>query len=174
MTALSRSVLALAVLFLSTSAQASETTVYGRKVLRECVYAHAYEAEVQLNYLNYSLPWGTSVELIYGWGGQSNSVPFDWANTQTVSAPASAPYTWSATVRAITGRRTEPHWNYQHVDFVWRVIMPNGYTFYEKGNGSTWGFYSASLETGVIPPCTSDGNFVGPLYPLTFTSIERW
>ncbi|MFP2928139.1 hypothetical protein ACLESO_23650 [Pyxidicoccus sp. 3LG] len=175
MTALSRNALALlAALSVSTSAMASETWVDGRAVLHACVYAYSYEAEVSLSYRNYTLPWGTSVYLIYGWGGISNNVPMDWDNTQTLTVSASAPYTWSATVRSIFSNRTTPQNRYDHVDFVWKVVLPNGFTFYEKGNGSTWGYYSAALSGITDRPCSSDGSFIGPMFPLTVTSVEKW
>ncbi|WAM28694.1 hypothetical protein [Myxococcus sp. NMCA1] len=158
---------------MSSTALASETWVQGRAVLHACVYASAYEAHLELNYRNYSLPWGTSVYLIHGWGGLNSFVPFDWENTQTIEVSASAPYTWSTTVTSIISNRTSPKW-YEHFDFVWKVVLPNGHEFYEKGNGSTWGYYAASLLDITERPCTSDGNFVGPYYPLSVTSIEKW
>ena len=173
MTFFSRKVLALLVFFMSSTALASETWVQGRAVLHACVYASSYEAQLELNYRNYSLPWGTSVYLIHGWGGLNSFVPFDWENTQTIEVSASAPYTWSTTVTSIISNRTSPKW-YEHFDFVWKVVLPNGHEFYEKGNGSTWGYYAASLLDITERPCTSDGNFVGPFYPLSVTSIEKW
>ncbi|AKQ67896.1 hypothetical protein A176_004808 [Myxococcus hansupus] len=173
MTFFSRKVLSLLVFLMASSATAAETWVQGRKVLHACVYAHSYEAEVNLSYRNHDLPWGTSVFLIYGWGGQNNFVPYDWENEQTLEVFASAPWTWSTTVHGITSTRTTPKWA-EHLDFVWKVVLPNGHVFYEKGNHSTWGYYAANLNTVGEIPCTSDGNFVGPTYPLTVTSVEKW
>ncbi|ATB46614.1 hypothetical protein MYMAC_002219 [Corallococcus macrosporus DSM 14697] len=169
----SRKVLALLAFFMSSTALAGETWVQGRATLHACVYAHTYEAQVELNYRNYDLPWGTSVYLIYGWGGLNNFVPYDWEDTQTIEVFASAPWTWSTTVTSIISTRTTPKWA-EHIDFVWKVVLPNGHEFYEKGNNSTWGYYAASLLDIADRPCTSDGNFVGPMYPLSVTSIEKW
>jgi hypothetical protein len=173
MTSLLRTVLALVLLFTSSSALASETWAEGRKVLHSCIYASSYEAEVTLSYRNYTLPWGTSVSLIYGWGGTVlNGGPFDWENTQTLAVSASAPYTWSATVRGTTSTRSSPKY-YEHIDFVWKVVLPNGTEFYEKGNGSTWGYYAADVNN-MPAPCVSDSNFIGTPQPLTITSIVKW
>ncbi|WP_164000333.1 hypothetical protein [Pyxidicoccus caerfyrddinensis] len=173
MTVFSRNGLALLLFFVSSSAMASEQWVQGRVVLHSCVYASSYEAELNLSYRNYTLPWGTSVYLIHGWGGLDNFVPFDWDNTQTLAVSASAPWTWSITVRSNISNRSSPKW-YEHFDYVWKVVLPNGTEFYEKGNGSTWGYYAANLSDVTQRPCTSDGNFVGPTYPLTVTSVEKW
>lgn len=172
MTSLLRAVLALCLLSASSAALAAETWAQGRVVLHSCVYASSYEAEVGLSYRNYTLPWGTSVSLVYGWSGSDNGIPFDWDNTQTVVVSASAPYTWSATVRSQLSSRSSPKY-YTDINFVWKVVLPNGYEFYEKGNGSTWGYYSASLSE-VPRPCTSDSSFIGDPWPLPVISVEKW
>jgi len=180
MTSLLRNVLALAFLFVSSSALASEQWVQGRVVLRECLYAFDYFAEVNLSYRNYSLPWGTSVELIHGWGGSSWSqsggpiTQFDWANTQTLPVSASAPYTWSATVSSIISERNDPWWNYDQLQFVWKVNLPNGHTFYEKGNSSTWGYYTVSFSQIQDRPCTNGSTVIGTPTPLTVDDVEKW
>ncbi|MFP2957833.1 hypothetical protein ACLEPN_08380 [Myxococcus sp. 1LA] len=174
MTLFSRNVLALLAFFMSSTALAAETWAQGRVTLHACVYAHTYEAQVELNYRNYDLPWGTSVYLIHGWGGIDNeTTTFDWDNTQTIEVFASAPWTWSTTVSSIVSTRTGTR-RYEHLDFVWKVVLPNGHEFYEKGNNSTWGYYAASLASVGERPCTSDGNFVGPMYPLSVPSIVKW
>lgn len=174
MTSLLRNLLAVAFLLVSSSAFASDTWAQGRIILRQCEYAFDYLAEVGMSYQNYTLPWGTSVELIYGWGGTSwnpTTTTFDWANTHGLAAQASAPYTWSATVVSVISTRSGG-WAYDSIQFVWKVTLPNGYTFYEKGNGSTWGFYNASLSGVQERPCGV--NFTLPPTPLTVTSVERW
>ncbi|WP_164016469.1 hypothetical protein [Pyxidicoccus trucidator] len=175
MTTLLRNALALVLLFVSSSALASETFVQGRMALRACEYASSYEAEVGLSYRNYTLPWGTSVYLVYGWGGSAKdgSNPFDWANTQTLAVSASAPYTWSTTVRETTSTRSGSTL-LTHIDFVWKVVLPNGYEFYEKGNGSTWGYYTANLSQIQESPCASSPNFPSTPTSLTVTSVEKW
>ncbi|WP_426750386.1 hypothetical protein [Myxococcus sp. Y35] len=173
MTSISRKALTLLVFFMASSASAAEMWAEGRSVLHACDYGYAYEAQVNLSYRNYDLPWGTSVYLIYGWGGLDSFVPFDWENEQTIEVFASAPWTWSTTVTSITSNRTSPKW-YEHLDHVWKVVLPNGHVFYEKGNSSTWGYYSASLLSIAERPCTSNGDFVGPMYPLTVTTVEKW
>lgn len=173
MTSALRKVLALALFFASTSAVAIEQWADGRAVLHACVYAHSYEAEIRMSYRNYTLPWGTSVYLIHGWGGLDNGVAITWDNTQTVAVPASSPWTWTVTVRSIISTRTTPKW-YEHFDYVWKVVLPNGTEFYEKGNGSTYGYYSANLLDITSRPCTSDGSFIGAPFALGITSVEQW
>ncbi|MCK8503101.1 MULTISPECIES: hypothetical protein [Myxococcus] len=173
MTSAVRKLCALALFLASSSSFAIEHWADGRASLHSCLYASAYEAEIRMSYRNLSLPWGTSVELIHGWGGLDNWVAFDWDNTQTVAAPASAPWTWTVTVRSFISHRTSPKW-YDSFNFVWKVTLPGGSVFYEKGNGSTFGFYSANLGDIAERPCTNNSSFSGPPFALTITSIERW
>jgi len=172
MASLLRNVLAVLLVFASSSALAAETWAEGRKVLHSCVYASSYEAEVSLHYRNYTLPWGTSVYLVQGWGGYDNGTPIDWENTQTHAVSASAPWTWSITLRAGVSWRSSPKW-YEHIDFVWKVVLPDGSEFYEKGNGSTWGYYAGDISQ-LPAPCVSDSNFIGDPQPLPVSSIEKW
>ncbi|MCP3098818.1 hypothetical protein LZ198_08010 [Myxococcus sp. K15C18031901] len=173
MNRIARNILAVGLLLVSSSALASEQWADGRAVLHSCVYASSYEAEVRMSYRNFTLPWGTSVYLIHGWGGMSNGVAIDWDNTQTVEAPASAPWTWTTTVRSTISTRSGTKW-YTHFDYVWKVVLPDGNVFYEKGNGSTFGYYSANLQDITERPCTSDSSFIGAPFALTITSIEKW
>ena len=172
MASLLRNVLAVLLVFASSSALAAETWAEGRKVLHSCVYASSYEAEVSLFYRNDTLPWGTSVVLLYGWGGSDNGTPFDWAGRMTTPALAVAGYTWGATVRATTSTRSSPRY-YEHIDFVWMVIRPDGSFFYDKGNNSTWGFYSGNISQ-LPAPCVSDSNFIGTPTPLPVVDVVRW
>lgn len=173
-----RSVLALAVLCVSATAFAGETSARARAVTYSCGYYSSQEAEVELSYRNYDLPWGTWVTLIYGWGGKvlagGDAPPnyFAWENTSAKEAPATAPWTWGTTVRSQIAARSSPKY-YEQVDFVWEVHLPDGSVFYEKGNTSALGSYKADFS-GVPNACTSTGDFNTALQPVPVTSVVKW
>lgn len=172
MTAPAGRLLALALFLTSSTSFAIEQWADGRAVLHSCLYASSYEAEVRMSYRNLTLPWGTSVSLIHGWGGFNNGVAFDWDDTQTLDVPASAPWTWAVTLRKTISTRSSPKW-YEHFNYVWKVVLPDGTVLYEKGNDSAWGYYSADLRDIAQRPCTSDNNFIGPPFALTITSVVK-
>ncbi|MFP2904639.1 hypothetical protein ACLESD_06190 [Pyxidicoccus sp. 3LFB2] len=179
MNRLLRNVFALVVMLVSVTAFAGETRARARGVTYSCMYYSAQEAEVELSYVNTGLPWGTSVTLIYGWGGSvspgGGAPPYlvDWENTTATDAPATAPYTWGTTVKGQTASRGSPSKSYNRLDFVWEVHLPDGSVFYEKGNNSTWGYYLADVSS-VPKPCTSTGGFNTELQPVPVTSVEKW
>ncbi len=171
-----RSMLALVLMLSSATAFAGDTWVKARAVLHSCGYYSTQEVEVGLTYRNYNLPWGTAVHLVYGWGGYTSSspsnIPFTWENTKTVQAAASASYTWSTTVTSTIAARSSPKF-YDSIDFVWKVVLPDGSEFYEKGNTSTYGHYAASFAN-VPRPCVSSAGFIGTPQALTVTTVEKW
>ncbi|MFP2933701.1 hypothetical protein ACLESO_52905 [Pyxidicoccus sp. 3LG] len=169
----SRHALALALLLTSTSALAMEQWVQARTVLNSCGYFNNSQAEVTLSYRNYDLPWGTRVFLIYGWGSPpaGGSTGFDWApQPTTVEAPATAPYTWGTQVKSIIRSRSSVV--YTNINYVWKVVLPDGHEFYEKGNGSTYGYYAADFSQ-VPMPCSNDGSFSGTPTALTITTVVK-
>ena len=166
-----RVVLVLGLMLASTPALAGEQWVQARVTSFTCGYWSYSGAEVGLSYRNHDLPWGTSVYLIHGWAGTDGYTPFDWANRQEIEVAASAPYTWSATVsRQIQGRGGPI---FKSINFVWRVVLPDGHEFYEKGNASTWGFYDANFSQ-VPSQCSKTNDYVGVPTPLTITDVVRW
>ena len=166
-----RVVLALGLMLASSTALAGEQWAQARLTSFTCGYWSYTGAEVGLSYRNQDLPWGTSVYLRYGWAGIDGYTPFDWADQREIEVSASAPYTWSTTVsRAILGRGGP---RFHSINFVWRVVLPNGHEFYEKGNDSTWGFYDANFSQ-VSSQCSSTNDFVGVPTPLAITTVVRW
>lgn len=171
MTKVSSRVLLLALMLTSTSALAGEQWVQARAILNSCGYFSNAQVEVTLSYRNQDLPWGTSVYLIYGWGGGTTTTSFDWApQPTTVQAPATAPYHWGTKVTSIFRARSST--TYSSINYVWKVVLPDGTEFYEKGNGSTYGYYAADF-TAVPVPCVNDGQFIGTPQPLAITTVVK-
>ncbi|MCE9671665.1 hypothetical protein LY474_28045 [Myxococcus stipitatus] len=160
--------LVLALLFTSTSAFAGSQWVEARTVLNTCGYFSTAQAEVTLTYRNDDLPWGTSVFLIYGWGGST----FDWAPApQTVEVPAVAPYHWGTKVTSVIRARSSTE--YTSINYVWKVVLPDGHEFYEKGNGSTYGYYAANFSQVPMPCTNTAGTFIGTPTPLIITTVVK-
>lgn len=172
MSRLPRHALVLALLLTSSSALAGEQWVKARTVLNTCGYFSTSQAELTFSYRNQDLPWGTSVFLIYGWGGTSGTTPFDWAPAAvTVEAPATAPYHWGTTVTGVIRARSST--SYTSINYVWKVVLPDGSEFYEKGNGSTYGYYAADFSQVPMPCTTTSGTFIGTPTPLTITTVVK-
>lgn len=170
MTAVSRRALVLALMLTSTTALAGEQWVQARAILNSCGYFSNAQVEVTLSYRNNDLPWGTSVYLIYGWGG-TGTTSFDWApQPTTVEAPATAPYHWGTQVKTIFRARSST--SYSSINYVWKVVLPDGTEFYEKGNGSTYGYYAANFSALPVP-CVNDGQFIGTPQPLAITTVVK-
>ncbi|AKQ64700.1 hypothetical protein A176_001612 [Myxococcus hansupus] len=164
----SRHALVFALLLTSTSALAGAQWVQARTVLNTCGYFSTSQAEIRLTYRNDDLPWGTSVFLIYGWGGST----FDWApSPQTVEVPAVAPYHWGTTVTGVIRSRSSTQ--YTHLNYVWKVVLPDGHEFYEKGNDSTYGYYAADFSQVPMPCTQTAGTFIGNPTPLTITTVVK-
>ncbi|NMO13953.1 hypothetical protein HPC49_08845 [Pyxidicoccus fallax] len=173
MSRLSRHALVLALLLTSTSALAGDQWVKARTVLNTCGYFSTSQAEITLTYRNQDLPWGTSVFLIYGFGGSTSpTTTFDWApQPTTVEAPAVAGWHWEATVVSVIRARSSTQYN--NINYVWKVVLPDGNVFYEKGNSSTYGYYSADFSH-VPMPCTNvTGQFIGTPTPLAITTVVK-
>jgi hypothetical protein len=173
MSRFSRHALVLSLLLTSTSALAGSQWVQARTVLNTCGYFSTSQAEITLTYRNDDLPWGTRVFLIYGWGGSSGpSSTFDWAPApQTVEVPAVAPWHWGTTVTGVIRSRSSTQ--YTSINYVWKVVLPDGHEFYEKGNGSTYGYYAADFSQVPMPCTTTAGTFVGNATPLTITTVVK-
>jgi hypothetical protein len=173
MSRISRHALVLALLLTSTSALAADQWVKARTVLNTCGYFSTSQAEITFSYRNNDLPWGTSVYLIYGWGGTSGTTPFDWSpQPTTVEAPATAPYHWGTTVvGVIRARSSMPQ--YTNINYVWKVVLPDGHTFYEKGNDSIYGYYAADFSQVPMPCTNTSGAFIGTPTPLAITTVVK-
>ncbi len=174
-----RSLLALCLLLTGATSLAYEyTSVQARAVLNSCGYYSTQSVEVGLTYYNNDntqVPWGTNVYLVYGWEGYTSTgtgnVRFTWENTNTVQAPATAGYTWGVAVTGTIAARSSPKF-YDTIDFVWKIVRPDGSVIYKKGNASTNGYYATSFAN--LPrPCTT-GGFIGTPTALTVTTVEKW
>jgi hypothetical protein len=159
--------------FLSAAAQAATVRGDAAVFTHSCGYYSETEADVRIVYTNYDLPWGVIVQLVYGQGGthaQPNGqpeLPIEWRNQSSQVMASSAGYEWSTDLTLEIAQRSIPDF-YKSVDFVVRIIYPDGHIVFDNGGSSAWGFYR--LHHPASGPCTDASN---PRPALTAATIER-
>jgi GH18 family chitinase len=95
----------------SLTAHANERSILAEgRIFESCEYFSSWEGEFSITYSNTHLPWGTTVELIYGfhgWTSDTQGQTQDWIETRTVPLTAISPYKWNIlVVDQIAGRGT--------------------------------------------------------------------
>lgn len=108
-------------------------------------------ADLAVN-LRADLPYGSTVRVIYGFGGEGS----DWLGRKDIEAVAVAPWEWRA---AFSETLHERSWDraYTKLEFVFQITQPDGTVRYEKGGDSTFGFFEAALpEPGTIGTETAE------------------
>ena len=120
----------------------------GRFYLTSPTYYTATQGELSASFREV-LPWGSRVELYYGWGGKQLSPSctdcrFDWTDVGRIEATAVAPYTWSAYVNRALHERSYDYW-IDRFQFFWIVTLPTCEVRYVRGNASPYGYFEASL-----------------------------
>lgn len=126
--------------------EASDTWVDGRFYVSSPGYYTATRAEIGASFRDV-LPWGSRVELHYGFGVEpvSMTIPItDWQYRGVVEATAVAPYTWTAWVDQPLHERGHDL-RASRFQFVWKVKLPNGSHYYTRGNSSRLGFYESEM-----------------------------
>jgi len=128
-----------------------------------CAYYTQTSADLEVRYRDETLPWGSTVSVIYGFGGASptttgSSSRFEWTDRAELRAEANAPYTWSTRFSKVLHYRSNPK-VVDSVQFVLRITYPSGKEEYIRGNDSVMGFYEASLPFVGQSPCLSVENW---------------
>lgn len=137
-----------------------------RVYVNSCGYYSSVLADHRLTYRNDTLPWGTSVDLVYGYGGKSSNQPFHWEFGGEMAVPAVSPFVWSVDLSHVVQARSSPIF-IDSLKFVLRVELPNGDVFYEKGSNSELGYYRARIGEG---HCV--GGEMNGLPPLQSVELE--
>jgi hypothetical protein len=153
------------------SAHAAETRVEGqRQSSSGCTYFSTTIGRFRLSYENRELPWGSRVDLIYGFEERENTprarVTREWQERVEISVPATAPSTWSTDVSRVIESRGSAV-SYKALQFVWKITLPSGTTFYDRGNDAPMGFYSAPFAD---LPLTCSG---AAYQPIKLGSVAR-
>lgn len=86
---------------------------------------------------------------------------------------ASEPYVWQAAFRETLGYRSSPQ-NFVAMDFVVKVVLPNGHTFYVKGSETAQGYYKLPLALGTSQ-CVNNAEEISslPFYPGVLEPVAK-
>lgn len=140
---------------------ASEIHVQGRSYTISCSYYNKTTGDFVVQYQNNSLPWGTKVFLTYGADGYTiqygpnpaREIKLTWQNKTEIEIFAYSEFTWGADLSMTIHERTTPD-VFNGIDFVFRIVLPDGTEFYDNGGASNYGYYVANL-TSQIGQCSS-------------------
>ena len=136
---------------LAQSAHAADIAVKGRSY-NDCGYPTAVQGDAEVTYKNTELPWGSRVFLVSGLSGTENvfvdgtyvTRALDWRDRQEEELSSTSAWTWSGQRHAELAFRGR-NYLFDAVQFVIRVVLPNGESFYDNGGQSRWGYYQAEF-----------------------------
>jgi len=163
----------------SNISQASQVEILGRTYSNSCSYYTNRAADLVVRYKNKNLPWGTTVKLIYGWGGfeyiwtdvGSQKKDLTWTETWALDMPATEAYTWTAVIQDKNLHvRGSPRF-LNKFEFVIAIRLPNGEEIYEKGSRTSMGYYEVNL--GLTASCLTPGSRKPEFQELGLTAIEK-
>jgi hypothetical protein len=124
------------------------------------------KAILEFRYLNTEIPTNSKVSLHYGWevSDPSGSVSNDWLEIGNASLDPLAYQDWGGTVEKVITSSESSSRQKTGINFVFRITLPDGTSYYDKGTATPKGFYRAAWDPNDI------GCFSGP--PLTFKSLK--
>lgn len=159
---------------LARAAEAGSVSLQARGYTSSCAYYSQTSADFEVRYRDETLPWGTKVSVVFGFGGinQYERSRFDWMDRFEQPAEAMAPYTWSAVFSKVLHHRSSPQ-VLEGIQLVLKVSYPSGREDYVRGNGSLMGFYEANLPFVGQSPCLDSSEKKPVFIQLPMTSVSR-
>jgi hypothetical protein len=163
------------------SAAASEIRLQSRSYVDSCGYYSHSAADFSFNYRDISLPWGSRVSIIYGFGGYHSSPGpnsggyspgFEWADRNEVEATAIAPYTWGVAISKTLHERSSDRF-LDAIQFIVRIRLPDGREVVEHGNDSPGGFLTSSFQFLETSDCVDQDHPVPDLQDAQIDSVFR-
>ena len=140
------------------------------RVIETCEYFTTWTGEFVVTYMNNSLRWGTTLDLVYGfhgWTSDTNGQTRDWILTKNSRLTAIAPYTWSTSVSEPVAVRSQRWFN--QFSFVIKVTNPDRSIYYEKPNTTSFGYFNTNFLDEAGHGCSADE---AQFKPLTLISVE--
>lgn len=126
-----------------------DTWVDGRFYTTSPTYYTATRGDLGASFRD-ELPWGTRVELHFGYGGEwlqgtsCSGCSIAWYDAGIVEATPVGPYTWTAWVDHSVYERSQQFW-LTKLQFVWVVTLPNNTSYIVRGGPSPNGYFEAQL-----------------------------
>lgn len=172
------SILLLTVLA-SGSALAAEVSGKSRTFTYSCGYFSSQVSDVEISYHNPDLEWGVIVQMIYGYegvdvrggGDDVRRVRIEWQRESRDVVVASAPYTWTAKMQVPVHYRSSSTF-YDTLNFVYRLIHPDGRIEFDNGTDAPWGFYKLKLAGN--GGCYDQTNPLPEFQPAEITTTARY
>ncbi len=115
----------------------------------QCAYYSTTTGQFKITYKE-NLPWGSKVELVYGFNNTYGKVEWDRSGEEQMEAVA--PYTWQTMFQEKTSSRG--HYYADRLNFVFRITLPDGTFYYDNGGQSPMGHYSADMPRMTCKPET--------------------
>ena len=131
----------------SVSAFASEIIVNAALGHSSCLLLEATRGLLEFRYTNPDIPPNARVTLHSGWEVFDRSVGSfvsDWQDISEVEMDSVANRTWSAGINKKLYTFGSDENPLSGVNFVFKITLPNGEYFFDKGNESRLGFYRTS------------------------------
>lgn len=168
---------------LSTSTVRAElpiVKVKGRGMVSNCSYYSQTTAEFEIWYRDESLPWGSQVSVIYGFGGLDQSpvaagmgARLDWTDQSEKASEAVAPYTWVSRFSQVIHSRYSSR-RLDQLQFVLRISLPQGGDRYFRGGQTSMGFIQAEFPfLGKSPCLDSSSDRQLPFVDLSLSAVDR-
>lgn len=144
-------------------ASAADISVQGRSYTISCSYYTKTIGDFLIQYHNTNLPWGTKVYFLYGTDGYTiqygpnpaREIKLNWQNKKEIEIFAFSDFTWGADISLDLHERTSPDM-FNGLDFVFRIVLPNGHEYYDNGGASDYGYYLANLISPVSQCSSSE------------------
>jgi hypothetical protein len=151
--------------------------VQGRGYDDTCGHFIRTSADFEIIYRNDRLPAGSTVLLISGESGRSGPREekiFSWENRSVNQAQAISSHSWSI-ARSVVLQSRDSRRMVVKLDFVFFILLPDGSSFYDKGNVSELGHYEiATFRDLTGYPCRASAAERPPaLRPVFVSVIEK-
>lgn len=136
-----------------TQVEASEIIFKGRKLSLNCETLETQTADLALNYKNSEVPYTAKVYLVYG---SANSViPSRWLNNKSLEMKRVEPFVYNSQ-SSIVIQSPDSVFKVANINFIIKIVLDDGKTYFDKGSDSKLGFYQVALSNQKT--CVSSDN----------------
>lgn len=154
---------------LTSIAQATQVQVWGRDYTYSCGYFSSIEGEYDITLRDDTLPWGTEVTLVTGWSAPGF---FEWRERREIPARSVSPFTWRAHVSGTLAYRSGAE-RRTHLDFVFKVTLPDGTVRWINGGNGSWSFFRVHVLGNTVSNCVGGGKPKPPMTQKNHTVVHR-
>jgi hypothetical protein len=145
-----KNLLIILLISITSSAFASEIKVSGKAYdSKQCRYYWQSLADFNLSYLNDKLPWGSSVALMYGFHDRFHNQY--WTSQDEIKMNSISSFTWATEIsKKVVNQKGS--FNYNYLEFVFKITLPNGKIIYDNGGLEPMGYYGVPVPYAQCHP----------------------